>query len=240
MSNVKVVRKTKNYTTVDNGYLRSDKLTLKAKGLLTVVLSHNDTYQITISGLSATLKEGKDAIRNGIIELMDNGYCEREQTRNNGGSFSKWDYTFYEEPKSETPTTENPTTVNPTQRITNLKNNQSKNKSKTNVLPKETYRSFLHLHITEEKALTLINDYDKEKLDDILDKIENWKGNKKYTDLYLTAKNWLKREHGIGSKGKYEWTIGDETYVYSGTKEEYEKAYKVYTAMGMEVKLKSK
>ena len=247
MSNIKVVRKTKNYTTVDNGYLRNDKLSLKAKGLLTVAFSHSDTYQINISGLSATMKEGKSSIRSTVNELIDIGYCERKQLRTETG-FGKWEYTFYEvlpnteknEETLENVKLENHTTQNPTQRKTNLKNNQLKNKSITKVIPKETYRSFKHLDISIEKASELIESYDKEKLDDILDKIENWKGNKKYTNLFLTAKNWLKREHGVPQQGVYEWTIGEEPQVYKGTKEEYEKAYKVYTAMGMLVKLKNK
>jgi predicted transcriptional regulator len=241
MSNLKVVRKTKNFTTVDNAYLRSIKLSLKAKGLLTVIFSHSEKYDINISGLSASLQEGKSTVRTAIEELIENGYCKRIQKRNETG-FGKWEYTFYESPELnqtlENVTLENQTSENRTQRITNLKNNQIKNKSITKVIPKETYRSFNHLEISVEKASELTEGYSKEKLDEILDKIENWKGNKKYTNLYLTAKNWLKREYGEPKQGEYVWVIGQNPKLHKGTKEEYEKAYVSYTAMGMDIKLK--
>lgn len=60
---------------------------------------------------------------------------------------------------------------------------------------KEVYRSFAHLSISiEEKDKILADGYTQKQLDDILDGIENFTGNKKYKSLYLTAKNWIKKE----------------------------------------------
>ena len=56
------------------------------------------------------------------------------------------------------------------------------------------YRKFSHLQINFDDYETLIIEYDRQKVDDILDQIENFAGNKKYKNLYLTAKNWLKRD----------------------------------------------
>lgn len=62
--------------------------------------------------------------------------------------------------------------------------------------PKEVYRSFNKLSITVEDFKKLEELYGKSKVDSILDDVENYKDNKKYTSLYLTAKKWLKKEHG--------------------------------------------
>ena len=63
-----------------------------------------------------------------------------------------------------------------------------------NVNVKDIYRSFAHLSMSVEQFNKLEADYTKEQIDSVLDAIENFKNNKKYKSLYLTAKNWLKKE----------------------------------------------
>lgn len=59
---------------------------------------------------------------------------------------------------------------------------------------KNIYRSFKHLSITNDEVEKLKVDYDIKTIDSILDNVENYKENKKYVSLYLTAKQWLKKE----------------------------------------------
>ena len=59
---------------------------------------------------------------------------------------------------------------------------------------KDIYRSFAHLSMSVEQFNKLEVDYNKQQIDSCLDSIENFKNNKKYKSLYLTAKNWLKKE----------------------------------------------
>ena len=69
---------------------------------------------------------------------------------------------------------------------------ESKNEKE---LEENIYRKFKHLSITVKDFEKLNETYTKEAIDDILDNIENYKKNKDYTNLYLTAKNWLKKNN---------------------------------------------
>ena len=61
---------------------------------------------------------------------------------------------------------------------------------------KDIYMSFKHLKITKAECIKLHENYTKEQIDTVLESIQNYKGNTKYVSLYLTAKNWLKKEYG--------------------------------------------
>lgn len=67
---------------------------------------------------------------------------------------------------------------------------------------KDIYMSFKHLKITKAECIKLNENYTKEQIDNVLESIQNYKGNSKYVSLYLTAKNWLKKEHGENGRAK--------------------------------------
>jgi len=76
------------------------------------------------------------------------------------------------------------------QTITKIAVNDNDN---VNVISKDIYRSFAHLSITNADVEKLLDKYSINEIDDVLDSIENFKGNKKYTSLYLTANKWLSK-----------------------------------------------
>ena len=121
------VEKNHSYTVMANHHLRDERLSLKSKGLLSVILSLPDDWRISIEGMTQFSADGKDAIRSAIRELTDAGYITRTQTHSEAGTFSGYDYIVHETPAAspssgfptmEKPTTENPTTENPTLRNT--------------------------------------------------------------------------------------------------------------------------
>ena len=69
-------KKTSKYTTISNGFLRDNNLSLKAKGFLTVIMALPDDWDFSIKGICSVLKEGKTAIYGVIQELKENRYCK--------------------------------------------------------------------------------------------------------------------------------------------------------------------
>ena len=120
------VVKTKNYTMMSNQHLKDKRLTLKAKGLMSVMLSLPENWDYTLRGLSAISKEGVDAISEAVKELERSGYVIRNRKRDERGRLSGTEYLIYEDchmnsqpaqdaPKPEKPKRENPRLENPVQ-----------------------------------------------------------------------------------------------------------------------------
>ena len=116
------VNKTKNYTTISNFHLREKDMSLKAKGLLSLMLSLPEDWDYSVGGLAKLSKDGKDSVTNTLIELERFGYVKRTQCLNDKNQFDGYDYDIYEEPQfeEETPLTGNPLTGNPPQLNTNI------------------------------------------------------------------------------------------------------------------------
>lgn len=107
------VERTDNYTVMSNHHLRNKNLSLKAKGLLSQMLSLPEEWDYSLKGLAFINKESVDAIRTAVLELEEAGYVVRQQTRAAQGTFSQTTYTIYEQPQLDLPILENPITDNP-------------------------------------------------------------------------------------------------------------------------------
>ena len=100
------VEKNGNYTVMSNYHLRDKSLSLKAKGLLSQMLSLPEDWDYTLTGLSQINRESKDAIRTAINELEQAGYILRRQTTDESGKFAGNEYIIHESPIQYTPAPE--------------------------------------------------------------------------------------------------------------------------------------
>ena len=116
------IEKTRDYTVMSNYHLRDRSLSLKAKGLLSLMLSLPEDWDYTMKGLARICKDGIDSISGGIRELEAHGYLVRARVRNENGQLGSIEYTILEQPKEpaqtpapvrEKPIRENPIQVKP-------------------------------------------------------------------------------------------------------------------------------
>lgn len=128
------IERTHDYTVMSNYHLKDKRLSLKAKGLLSQMLSLPDDWDYTLAGLCHINRESKDAIRTALQELEKTGYLHRRQTTDASGRFGSNEYIINERPVSDTttPSSENPSTGktstgNPTQLNTNKQNTNLSN-----------------------------------------------------------------------------------------------------------------
>ena len=138
------VERNSGYTVMSNHHLRNKELTLKAKGLLSQMLSLPEDWDYTLAGLSHINRESIDAIRTAVWELEKAGYILRRQGRDEKGKMTAIEYTIYEQPQPvlenpipgkpmlENPTTDNPTSENPTQLNKDISRTDLSKKEKSN------------------------------------------------------------------------------------------------------------
>ena len=107
------IERTRDYTVMSNHHLRNGKLSLKAKGLLSMMLSLPEDWNYTTRGLAAICKEGVDAIGGALRELEAAGYIVRHQLRDKQGRISDTEYVIYEQPQPKNPDTPQPDTASP-------------------------------------------------------------------------------------------------------------------------------
>ena len=142
------VERNTGYTVMSNHHLRNKELTLKAKGLLSQMLSLPEDWDYTLAGLSFINREKIDAIREAVKELERAGYIVRSRERDEKGRLRGTDYVIFEQPQTppvsdlptlENPTLDNPTLEKPTQEKPTLENPMQLNKDiqKTDLSKKE-------------------------------------------------------------------------------------------------------
>ncbi len=160
---------------MSNNHFKEKKMSLKAKGLLSLMLSLPDDWDYSINGLVTLSKDGKDSVMNALTELETFGYLIRTRAVDDKGRFAGYDYNIYEKPNTENPNAEKPNTDKPNaEKPPQLNTNTLKTKKlKTN---KSNTKVFIPPTLEE------VEEYCRER------------GNKvdarKFYD-YFTAGNWI-------------------------------------------------
>ena len=132
------IEKTRDYTVMSNHHLRDKSLSLKAKGLLSLMLSLPEEWDYTTKGLARICKDGVDSICAGVRELEEHGYVIRQRVRNANGQLGAIEYTILEqprppEPKPGKPERENPVLDNPEQAYLVLGKPEQENPAQLNI-----------------------------------------------------------------------------------------------------------
>jgi len=164
------IEKTKDYTVMSNHHLRDKELSLKAKGLLSLMLSLPESWDYTLAGLAIICQDGISSVRSGVSELEKQGYLSRRRIREANGQLGDVEYTILEVPAktvgsqsahgagappvcgnpiSEKPICENPILVNPT-----YDNHTQLITDKSNTKESITHESNIHqsIHVDETAA----------------------------------------------------------------------------------------
>jgi hypothetical protein len=170
------VHKNENYTVLSNYHFKEKEMSLKAKGLLSLMLSLPDAWDYSAAGLVKLSKDGKDSVNGALKELETFGYLKRSQAFNTNGTFSGYNYEIYEspitqteKPKTKKPLAEKPSTENPQQLSINELNKKQLN---TKILKKEeeerktdkertTYDAIINGKIFDDKVKTALYEFIK-------------------------------------------------------------------------------
>ena len=161
------VEKNSNYTTMCNYHLRDQGLSLKGKGLLSMLLSLPDTWNYSVRGLSSITPDGVDGVLTALKELERLGYLERNQQRESNGRMGRAEYVIYEMPRkkpcSESPCTEKPYTVNPDTDtpVTENPAQLSTNRTSTETINKREKKEIQHRYGSYENVLLSDTEYVK-------------------------------------------------------------------------------
>lgn len=169
MSEVFRVNKTKDYTVMSNHHFKNKNLSLKAKGLLSLMLSLPDDWNYSIKGLVTLNKDGRDSVMAALKELESEGYIARRRLRNVKGQVADTEYIISETPMSDFPTQEKPIQDNPTlgkpmQENPTLSNT---NQSNTNIIK---YPSINHSSNSQTENSNVENYV--ENFDDIISEVK--------------------------------------------------------------------
>ena len=143
------VEKTKDFTVMSNHHLRNVALSLKAKGLLSLMLSLPENWDYTTKGLARICKDGVDSISAALKELEKHGYLTRQRIRDRHGRLGDIEYTIHEQPVqapsnkevSLSPKRENPRQVNPVQVNPELVKPEQENPAQLNIQESITEKS---------------------------------------------------------------------------------------------------
>ena len=138
------IERTRDYTVMSNHHLRNEKLSLKAKGLLSMMLSLPENWNYTTGGLAALWKEAVAATGRAQRELETAGYIVRHQLRDRQGRISDTEYVIYEQPQPKKPDTPSPDTDAPDTENPYMEKPDTEKPAELNIEKSNTQKSITH------------------------------------------------------------------------------------------------
>ena len=219
MDSIRRIKKLNNFTAVNNEFIRDEKLSWKAKGIIIYLLSLPDDWNLHLSELANHAKDGRDATNNGIKELIENGYCRRTEVRDTNGTFAGYNYEISdtkdfqpqtESPQEEKPQTENPFTDNP--QLPNTNSNKELTKPNTDItnniknIDKKKPKNFVKPTLEQVKTYVTLNGYvmDAEQFYDYYES-NGWKvGKSPMISWEAAIRNWVRNEKKYNNNGIYQ------------------------------------
>lgn len=150
------VHKTGNFTVMSNYHFKERGMSLKAKGLLSLMLSLPDDWNYSVSGLVTLSKDGKDSVMSALSELEKFGYLARERVVNHKGQFAGVEYNIFEEPQQEKPIAEKQNEEKQKAEKANAENRQQLN---TNSIKYLEDKIFIILNTNDNELLELYKQY---------------------------------------------------------------------------------
>ena len=211
---IKRIQKSKNYSIISNEILKRKDLSLKAKGLMSLILSLPDDWDLNVNGLVKIVKESKNTLYSILKELNGFGYVERNRITDNSGKVIKWELIVYENPHTKNPEPKNPDVEKCTQINTNKKINTNITKHNKEKFSIEVFEMGI---LNKEQSNNFI-DYWSEK---------NKKGKMRWElqktwDLSLRMKRW-KRTSKSSGRSKIENQMSDHYGALELLEKKYEK-----------------
>lgn len=179
------IHKTSNFTVMSNYHFKEKGMSLKAKGLLSLMLSLPDDWNYSVSGLVRLSKDGKDSVMSALQELEKFGYLTRQQQFNAKGQFSGIEYNIFEEPQTENPITAKQNAAKPisanqdAENPRQLNTNQLKNKENKNIKELSTNENT----ISESELFEILLSIDDTDLAELYREYAEWRNT---TDAPLT------------------------------------------------------
>lgn len=198
------IHKNSDYTVMSNYHFREKDMSLKAKGLLSLMLSLPEDWDYSIAGLVTLSSDKETSVRNALNELEDFGYLERKPVKEKG-KIIDWEYNIFEKPLVENPQVEKPLVENVDNKILNKPNTKKVNSSSINTTVEFLGSGKSTMHKKESlysKAIALIHSFTNDKevqkaLVGFLDlQLEIYRDSGKvfYTNIWKSRLNKLKKD----------------------------------------------
>ena len=211
------VAKNQNYTVLSNYHLKDRRLSWKAKGILSNMLSLPESWDFSLAGLATLSSDGESSTRSALKELEEYGYLIRKPIRE-AGKFADWEYLIFEKPHVEKPVVENPQVDNPvvenrtqlntkefsTKELSTKELNKESTADKPPKPTRKKYGEYGWVLLTDEQYNKLLADLGEEELKrciTYIDESAQGNGNKnRWKDWNLVIRRCSREGWGLGNK----------------------------------------